>query len=246
VPLFELSHNETTTPSNTMKSFTARVFRKPSFSLLRRKKNKKKAATTKKTPSALEDLPAELKQHVASFLSLRDLLNLDETSKSMKRDLGIAAVSSPLTDLACQNMSLQTPQTAQSFLAVIPNQESSFSKTTFSCHVVTRGFDAAIWIVERDLPENRSPEALNTLRFNSGNVVARAPPTRVSRKLALPFYPKSGKFYQFWIFTTGFRHSKQLRLHTMTLRSVSLAMKPYHTAFQFEVRLPIPCSVAVR
>jgi len=295
VPLFELSHNETTTPSNTMKSFTARVFRKPSFSLLRRKKNKKKAATTKKTPSALEDLPAELeqrmtsvvdesskcmekdlcietpiattqspfpleelpaevKQRMASFLSMRDLLNLLSTSKCIHRDLDITVVSSPLTDPASQNKSFDPRWTRQCIAVVIPNQESPSHATTFSCDVVTdwnpRGHfmcrNGDIWIVEQNLPENNQndPEHLKSLRLRSGLLVADGAITAgrdlqktgtVVTRMVLPFYPKIGKFYQFWIHANS-----NMDLNNMTLNSVGLStMKPSdHTAFQFDLFFP--------
>eukprot|EP00526_Cylindrotheca_closterium_P023735 CAMPEP_0113644508 /NCGR_PEP_ID=MMETSP0017_2-20120614/23428_1 /TAXON_ID=2856 /ORGANISM="Cylindrotheca closterium" /LENGTH=188 /DNA_ID=CAMNT_0000556129 /DNA_START=12 /DNA_END=575 /DNA_ORIENTATION=+ /assembly_acc=CAM_ASM_000147 len=184
-----------------MKSSGARMFRKPSFRRFRRKKktNDKTVIATKKTPSALEDLPAEVKKRLASFLSVRDLLHLDETSKCLKRDLGITVVSSPLRNLAYENGNPQPFHTSQSFLVVIPIQESLSYALALSCHVVANRYtEGVILIVEQDLPENSNPETLKTLSFRGFNIVARAS-TKESRKVVLPFFPKVGKVYRCWV-----------------------------------------------
>jgi len=72
----------------------------PKFSLIRRNRKKKTAVARE---SALAVLPSKLKQRLVSFLPVRELLNLVETSKSKNSDLNINVASSPLTDQASQD-----------------------------------------------------------------------------------------------------------------------------------------------
>ncbi|CAJ1961465.1 unnamed protein product [Cylindrotheca closterium] len=212
-----------------MNSFVKQILRKPRCSPFRRKKRNEKDVATKSTYSALEDLPAELKQQMSSFLSVRDLFYLEETSKCMKKDLGISVMSSPLTDQVSQSSCkrFQTGPTKQNFSIVIPNQESQSYATTFRCKLESKGnSDGIIWIVEQDLPKNPSPEAFKALHFKRGKIVASASATP-TRELVLPFFPKIGKLYQLWINTQG----TVVHLHKMTLSTVGLAMKPYAYAF---------------
>ncbi|CAJ1961461.1 unnamed protein product [Cylindrotheca closterium] len=223
-----------------MKSFTRRVLRKPSFRISRRKKKKQKDVATK-SPPTLEDLPVELKQQMASFLSVRDLLNLKQTSKCMNGNLGICVISLHLGDRVSQSKIFETVQSpkyfavsTQCFAAAIPNQESYTYATTISCNLGTNGF-GAIWVVEQDLPKMQTLKTLESRGFRSGKIIDSATTTS-SRKLVLEFFPKVGKFYQFWI------NARRLEnLHNIELHSVGVPMRPSdHTILQFDIRLQIP------
>jgi len=194
-------------------------------------------------PSALEDLPVEVKrEYIASFLSVRDLLNLSETSKRIHKDLEIVVLSSPLTDRQSQNKTFQTEGTLQCFGAILPHQgeeELAHShRTIFAFHVVANPFsDGTVWVVEQNLPTNQSPEMLQSIRFGRGKSVARVN-INSSGKVNLSFLPKTGKFYQLWVNAQAFDGDSRICLNNMMLHQVGFATRASrHVAFQFETPL---------
>mmetsp|Transcript_14707 Transcript_14707/g.35504 ORF Transcript_14707/g.35504 Transcript_14707/m.35504 type:complete len:221 (-) Transcript_14707:1064-1726(-) len=209
------------------------MFSKSRFSL-RRPKWKKKQDGATKVESGLSNLPTELKQRVASFLTLRDLMNLVETSKSMASDLDITMASSPLTDRSSQNRSYLTGGVAACFAAVVPNQEASLphSMMTFCCDIMHS--DGAIWIKEQDIPINRSPNDLESLS-SSGKLVS-SHNSRDGRKVSMSFCPQPGKFYQFWIKSHRYYDDDIVGLANMVLHRTGWGIKPMgYTAFQYDV-----------
>ena len=129
--------------------------------ILRRKKKKESQVGNKGLLSTFEKmLPADVKRRIASFLPVRDLLKLSETSKRMNQDLCIVTIYTSLTDRASQSR-LFEKYTWQCFGAVIPNQQELHPHSmTFSFNLVTNQFsDGNIWILEQDLPRDQSPDS---------------------------------------------------------------------------------------
>jgi hypothetical protein len=209
---------------------------------MRRFRIKKKNAARKQNRSALNVLPPEVKQGVASFLSTRELMHLVITTKGMISDLDLAVNSSPLTDQASQNQIFQTSHTNQLFAAIIPKPEVRFHSMTFSCNVDTKGWsDGNIWIVEQELPASHSRNILRSKCFDAGKVVACAS-TNGKIQISLPFAIQKNKYYQFLINTRGFDDA-QVHIGNMKLHRIGYgSMLDEFSAFQYDVRLWVPTS----
>ncbi|CAJ1932591.1 unnamed protein product [Cylindrotheca closterium] len=113
---------------------------------------------------AFNALPAELKQKVAFFLPIGDVMNLIATSKSMRSEMNVDVISSPLTDSDSQNKVYRTGMGTKCIVAVLPNSEASLHTMRFTCDVRVglRPF-GRVWVVEQNLPVKQDPENLESL-----------------------------------------------------------------------------------
>ncbi|CAJ1953673.1 unnamed protein product [Cylindrotheca closterium] len=195
-----------------------------------------KRGCTMKQASALTELPSELKQRVASFLSVRDLMKLTKTSKSIRSNLDVTLVSSPLTDRASQNKVYQTLDTQQCFATVVPNQESLPHSMTFCCGVISAGRSGGIvCIKEQEIPVNSSPNDLKETSFAVGKVVATIADLYDGQRIVLSFYPQRNKYYQFWIRSDGFDDDEALPFESMRLCCIGFGANPMdYTAYQYD------------
>eukprot|EP00526_Cylindrotheca_closterium_P019077 CAMPEP_0113651186 /NCGR_PEP_ID=MMETSP0017_2-20120614/27273_1 /TAXON_ID=2856 /ORGANISM="Cylindrotheca closterium" /LENGTH=222 /DNA_ID=CAMNT_0000563819 /DNA_START=1317 /DNA_END=1985 /DNA_ORIENTATION=- /assembly_acc=CAM_ASM_000147 len=209
---------------------------------MRRFKIKRKNAARKQNRSALNDLPMEVKQGVASFLSTQELIYLVMSNKAMISDLDLTVNSSPFTDQASQNQVFQTCHTNQAFAAIIPKPEVRLHSMAFSCNVDQKGWsDGNIWIVEQELPASYSRNILRNTSFDAGKVVACAS-TNEKRQISLPFRIQKNKVYFVVINTQGFDDA-QIHIENMKLHRVGYGpMLDEYSAFQYDVHLWVPTS----
>ncbi|CAJ1961463.1 unnamed protein product [Cylindrotheca closterium] len=185
--------------------------------------------------------------------SKRPVFDIPRSGISKTWDLGISVKSLYLPGPVSQSGSFQATRSTQCFAALIPKQASSQSyATTLSCNAFTNNHfsHGTIWILEQNLSKNDDPEALTSRHFRCGKAVANAS-TAESRELVLSFFPKVGKFYQFWIHIAR----SQLRVHSIELHLVGLGMEPMkpmkpmkpsdHARLQSEVRRLLPRSTDI-
>mmetsp|Transcript_14699 Transcript_14699/g.35486 ORF Transcript_14699/g.35486 Transcript_14699/m.35486 type:complete len:231 (-) Transcript_14699:121-813(-) len=211
---------------------------KPKFSILGGKGRAKEDVVAKPV-SALTELPSELKQRVASFLSVSEIMKLTETSKSIRSDLDLTVVSSPLTDRASQDKVYQTLNTQQCFATVVPNQESLPHSMTFCCDIIRVKCNGSICIKEHNLPVNQSADDLKKMPFRRSKVAATSSVSYAERRIVLSFHPKPNKYYQFWIRTDGYDDDEDvLRFENMRLYRTGFGANSMdYTAYQYDVKV---------
>mmetsp|Transcript_14700 Transcript_14700/g.35491 ORF Transcript_14700/g.35491 Transcript_14700/m.35491 type:complete len:230 (-) Transcript_14700:121-810(-) len=210
---------------------------KPKFSILGGKGRAKEDVVAKPV-SALTELPSELKQRVASFLSVSEIMKLTETSKSIRSDLDMTVISSPLTDRASQDKVYQTLNTQQCFATVVPNQESLPHSMTFCCDIIRVKCNGSICIKEHKLPAFRSASHLQKMPFRGGKIVATSFVSYAERRTVFSFHPKPNKYYQFWIRTDGYGDDESLRFENMRLYRTGFGANPMdYTAYQYDVKV---------
>mmetsp|Transcript_42174 Transcript_42174/g.101826 ORF Transcript_42174/g.101826 Transcript_42174/m.101826 type:complete len:229 (+) Transcript_42174:2384-3070(+) len=193
---------------------------------------KQKVAHTKSVAALLEHLPRELKQRVALFLPHCDLMNLAKTSQSLRSDLDLEIVSSPLTDRASQNKLYQTSFHRKCFAVVVPKPESRLHSMTFTCLVRCERAKGRVFIVEQDVPADQNPENLKR-RFASSVEFKLATLDSDQRGLALTFPVKPNKMYQFYVLTQGMGRS--IRFLNMCLDRVGFGHKSTECiSYQFD------------
>ncbi|KAL3937460.1 MAG: hypothetical protein SGBAC_007450 [Bacillariaceae sp.] len=208
------------------------------------KSNGQKKLQHKEVPTSLDpsgfsfsDLPTEVKQKVALFLPIGDVMNLVATTKSMRSELNMDVISSPLTDRDSQNKVYCTGMGTKCIVALVPNPLSSLHTMRFTCDVRVglRPF-CKVWIVEQSLPVDQAPKNLERLVFHAGKVVAKTPSLdRDSETLDLTFRVKPGKMYQFYA-----RSRIHLHLDNMTLHRVCFNAKAFdYIAYQFDAMLKL-------
>jgi len=216
-----------------MLSFISRRYKSTSRRRMEGSK-KQKVAHTKSVAALLEHLPRELKQRVALFLPHCDLMNLAKTSQSMRSDLDLEIVSSPLTDRASQNKIYQTVQTSfhrKCFAVVVPKPESRLHSMTFTCLVRCERAKGRVFIVEHDVPADQNPE--NFKRRFASNVEFKSPLLDSNlRGLALTFPVKPNKMYQFYV-TQG--RGRTMRFLNMRLVRIGFGHKSTESiSYQFD------------
>ena len=194
--------------------------------------SKKKKVEKPETAMTFKDLPSELKQRVALFLPHCDLMKLVQTSESIRSDLDLEIVSSPLTDRCSQNKRYKTTYDRKCFAVVVPKPEARFHSMTFKCHVQGAGGIGRFWITEQDVPANEDPENLKRARFHDNNVVARSLiPSIIQQTLSLTFPVKPNKMYQFHIETRW----SCINTSNMSLYRVGFGRKSTEcTSYQFD------------
>eukprot|EP00526_Cylindrotheca_closterium_P019718 CAMPEP_0113638836 /NCGR_PEP_ID=MMETSP0017_2-20120614/20359_1 /TAXON_ID=2856 /ORGANISM="Cylindrotheca closterium" /LENGTH=230 /DNA_ID=CAMNT_0000549991 /DNA_START=2013 /DNA_END=2705 /DNA_ORIENTATION=- /assembly_acc=CAM_ASM_000147 len=193
---------------------------------------KQKVDQTKSVETLFEHLPRELKQRVAFFLPLCDLMNLAKTSQSMRSDLDLEIVSSPLTDRASQNKLYQTSFQRKCFAVVVPKPEARLHSMTFTCLVRCDRYKGRVFIVEQDVPADQNPENLKR-RFASSVEFKLATLDSDQRGLALTFPVKPNKMYQFYVLTQGMGRS--IRFLNMCLDRVGFGHKSTECiSYQFD------------
>eukprot|EP00526_Cylindrotheca_closterium_P022943 CAMPEP_0113621318 /NCGR_PEP_ID=MMETSP0017_2-20120614/10888_1 /TAXON_ID=2856 /ORGANISM="Cylindrotheca closterium" /LENGTH=173 /DNA_ID=CAMNT_0000531049 /DNA_START=71 /DNA_END=592 /DNA_ORIENTATION=- /assembly_acc=CAM_ASM_000147 len=160
-------------------------------------------------------------------------MKLTETSKSIRSDLDMTVISSPLTDRASQDKVYQTLNTQQCFATVVPNQESLPHSKTFCCDIIAVKCDGSICIKEHNLPANQSADDLKSMPFFRGKVVATSSDLYEERRTVLSFHPKPNKYYQFWIKTDGYVRFENMRLYRTGFGGNSMD----YNAYQYDVKV---------
>jgi len=181
---------------------------------------------------SFRDLPTEVKQKVAFFLPIGDVMNLVATSKSMQSEMDLEILSSPLTDSDSQNKVYRTGMGTKCIVAVVPNPEASLHTMTFTCDVRVglRPF-GKVWVVEQDLPVDQDPETLEGLGFHDGKVLTKsASLDKDTDHLSLTFPVRREKMYQLYA-----RSRIHLHLENMTLQRACFQAKTHdYVAYQFD------------
>jgi hypothetical protein len=196
---------------------------------------RQKKQTSDPSVFAFNALPAELKQKVAFFLPISDVMNLVATSKSMRSEMNLDIVSSPLTDSDSQNKVYRTGMGTKCIVAVLPNPEARLHTMRFACDVRVglRPF-GRVWIVEQNRPADQDPKNLERLGFHAGKVVAKSPSLdRDTGSLALSFPVKPEKIYQFYARCRIYMHLENMTLQRVCFQSTTFDF----IAYQFDALL---------
>jgi hypothetical protein len=188
-------------------------------------------------------LPCEVKQSVIEFLPISDTLHLMQTCKSIKSEVALSSVSTPLVDKDVAN-------TPSCFAVYMPTRNAQLHSVTMQCNIINREYwinsTAQACIVSHARPQRLDSacfaKRIQNLSFQEGRIVAKSSMAKtIKTSLTMTFLPRSDEVYQLWLCEdsagcASFLQLNSVTMHTLGFGDVAAAFEAVYTGFSMEGR----------